>query len=212
MKHIPISINKVLIPATALGLKTQTRRTVKSKNCHPKCPYGEPGDLLWVREEHLITYDPKAKKWIIEYADGFVQEFYYKELSLQLNKRLIKRKTLGKWQRARFLPKAFARLFLLVKDVDVERLKDISEKDAISEGVEECLPFTGEYRCYLCRDNKSSKEICFYHDEYDGWITAKESFMTLWLSINGPGSWDANPEVFKISFERTEKPANWPNQ
>jgi len=41
-------------------------------------------------------------------------------------------------------------------------------------------------------------------------LLAKGSFQSLWQSINGPESWNANPWVWVVEFERTEKPANWP--
>ncbi|MAK56172.1 MAG: hypothetical protein CML17_10065 [Pusillimonas sp.] len=94
------------------------------------------------------------------------------------------------------MPRAYSRITLEITGVRVERLQDISEEDAEAEGCPEC-------------------EVC--HDV--GWInsgpdggwqcTAKgcgdayrEQYERLWESINGPGSWDANPWVWVIEFKR----------
>jgi len=215
MKHYPIPFNTEMVHAIVEGRKTQTRRVCRhqhwthselvdvNKNGITKkvdrnvtCIYGEPGDVLWVREEHLITFS-EDRKWItVEFKDGTILRWYYKELSLNLLKKLYRRKTIGKWQRARFLPKELCHRFLRVKSVRVERLQDINHKDAIAEGIDSkntvvsLTPVTA-YRDYVNQDNY------FQRPDY--------SFMTLWQSINGPESWDANPWVWVVEFERITK-------
>lgn len=84
------------------------------------------------------------------------------------------------------------RITLEITGVRVERLQDISEADAKAEGVE---PLRGGY----------------WRHYQPGWtqhqLSAKGSFATLWDSINGPGSWDANPWVWVIEFKRIDQEA-----
>lgn len=222
MKLRPILYSPPMVQSILDGIKTMTRRTkgledsttvAKNPNAPGwflnengeaiKCPYGDVGDVLWVREEHKISYYPKSKEWLIEFKDGSFKKVYYKKLSLSLNKRLQKRKTLGKWQRARFLPKELCRLFLKIKSITVERLNDISEDDAIAEGIEPVDSFNSG-------EGKPKKQLYknylpFGYKE----VPAKDSFQSLWLSINGVNSWKDNPWVWVIEFEQIEKPADF---
>ena len=94
-----------------------------------------------------------------------------------------------KWGRLRpgmFMCRWMSRITLRVTAVKVEKLQDISSADAEAEGVErlsEC-----RWRDYLDIDP-------------DHYINAVASFASLWTSINGPGSWDANPFVAAYTFE-----------
>ncbi len=221
MKTYPILFSTEMVQAIIKGNKTQTRRIVrpqpaetraKDKNVIEvdayctgapksgmayywkddgvwnsserfKCKYGHVGDVLWVREEHLITFS-EDRKWItVGFKDGTTVRYYYKDLSLNLLKRLYKRKTIGKWQRARFLPKELARLFLKNENIKVERLKDITPDDSRREGKP-----NGAY---------AIDSICL------------QWFEELWKSINGAESWEANPWVWVIEFQRTVKPENF---
>jgi len=165
---------------------------------HKFCPYGQPGDVLWVREEHLIYWEELSHCWIVQYKDDTIKNFYYKQLSLDLNYRLKKRKTIGKWQRGRFLPKELCRIWLEVVSVRAERLQDISESDAIAEGIQ---AFT--------KDNK------LYKYGLDGWEwslmpkTAREAFFMLWAIVNGQDSFEANPWLWVVEFKQIEKPENF---
>ena len=78
----------------------------------------------------------------------------------------------GKARPSIFMPRWASRLTLTVTDVRVQRLQEISEEDAIAEGVET-------------------------HDGADGPVAEYEA---LWESINGAGSWEANPWVVAVSF------------
>lgn len=84
-----------------------------------------------------------------------------------------------------FMPREACRLFLKVTDVRAERLQDITEQDAIAEGIS--LHKYG-YRDYLDWDS--------HHTD------PKESFRSLWISINGKDSWDQNPWVWVYQFEK----------
>lgn len=96
-----------------------------------------------------------------------------------------------------YMPKEAARIFLKVTNVRVERLQDITEDDAIAEGIEKFLTKYGDYlfRHYL--KNKFGP-------------SAKHSFQTLWQSINAKKHpWESNPWVWVYTFERIEKPENF---
>jgi hypothetical protein len=82
------------------------------------------------------------------------------------------------------MPRWASRITLKVTDVKVERLQDISEADAIAEGVE-------------CFDQGCSVEGLRGLYDYP-----ESAFAALWESINGEASWDANPWVVAYTFER----------
>lgn len=84
------------------------------------------------------------------------------------------------------MPRWASRINLVVTDVRVQRLQEISEEDAIAEGVRGVHQLGDE----LC------KAGTVIH------ASASVAFMVLWESINGPGSWDANPWVYALTFER----------
>lgn len=169
---------------------------------HKFCPYGQPGDVLWVREEHLIYWEELSHCWIVQYKDDTIKNFYYKQLSLDLNYRLKKRKTIGKWQRGRFLPKELCRIWLEVVSVRVERLQDISESDAIAEGIGCGFQLNSGYPDYQHVNNG----VCEVTQD-----TAAMSFCSLWQTIHeGKNSdWNNNPWVWVIEFKQIEKPENF---
>lgn len=101
------------------------------------------------------------------------------------------------WRPSIFMPRWASRLTLIVTDVRVERLRDISEADAIAEGV---------------NVGKPMPEIVpgsigdIYHDgmtdpEY-GWTRdPRLAYARLWNAINGPGAWSDNPWVVALTFD-----------
>jgi hypothetical protein len=86
------------------------------------------------------------------------------------------------------MPKAACRIFLKITSIKEERLHSISEADAIAEGA----------RHFIERNTP-----CLIKDTYP---SAIQDFEALWRKINGDASWEANPWVWAISFERIEKP------
>jgi len=188
----PIIFSTPMVQAILDGRKTQTRRVVKINGCpitspkesleltkegliyHSFCsmsgyykPLCQPGDILWVRETWL-----KAD-------DGY---YYKADIKVPSESENL-RKTYGyKWRPSIFMPREAARIFLLVKDVRVERLQDITEEDAIAEGIR--IGIGGE-PYFSCRD----------------------AFVALWNSINtkrGYG-WDTNPWVWVYEFEKISR-------
>lgn len=192
----PILFSTPMVQAILNGNKTQTRRVVK---CYPTseahhmrqtaewqfenktCPYGVVGDILWVREKFNYLHDAKDKtKVTTVYAAGAENIIHPEDLPGM------------KWKPSIHMPFTACRIFLKIKSVRVERLQSITEADAKAEGVE----WTARqgYKNYLS------------NDETDVFKYAQRSFITLWQSINGAASYDANPWVWVIEFEKTEKP------
>jgi hypothetical protein len=196
MKERPILFSAPMVRALLDGRKTQTRRIAKPGTVVPippgligevvlPCPYGQPGDRLWVRETHAFIwpedYPPeRLQDHEIQYradTDGkcFAGEWPEEERDNEER---------PKWKPSIFMPRWASRILLEITDVRVERLQDISEEDARAEGVEISDEWTG------CADDLSGSHV--------------KSYQFLWESINGTGSWDANPFVWVISFRGIE--------
>lgn len=157
-----------------------------------RCPYGQPGDRLWVREAWaLIDKDYKpadlAQATAIVYrADGLkvpnqkdrdVRAIFADRCRLPLDA--------IKWRPSIHMPRNLSRIDLEIVAVRVERLKDISQSDAIAEGAPPIHPSI---------DRVSAGYG--YPDFSRSW------FAQLWEHINGPGSWEANHWVWVVEFKR----------
>ena len=171
-----------MVKAILDGRKTMTRRVVKPQPIaggvdemplvqisggklaavqKGKCPYGQVGDRLWVRETWYCD-DYTTAQDIMSRGEGL----YYRAAEKHPE-------IFYKWKPSVFMPRWASRITLEIIDVRVERLQDITEEDAIKEGV----TLTGE---------------TFY-----------ESFFRLWNKINGKKyPWASNPWVWCISFKR----------
>jgi hypothetical protein len=188
MKYRPILFSGPMVRALLDGKKTQTRRVAKVGSiqslCLVDCPYGAPGDVLWVRETWRTLEQDDGTDGLFFPADG---GFAPIENTEEAADRWVAAHENGKhgnrYRPSIFLPKWAPRLFLRVESVRVERLRDISHPDALAEGCE--------------------------GDERNG-LTARVAFADLWRSINGAESWDANPWVWVVEFSRIERPAGWP--
>lgn len=200
--------NAEMVRAILDGRKTQTRRPIKWKQTrfteigeredgskwpwsedaehafdfwHP-CPFGSVGDRIWVRETFqgpLFDFDlmdsyckdstPFEKSEFCVYkADGVpAPEFYDTDDELHCC-----------WRPSIHMPRWASRILLEITDVRVERLKSISDRDALREG-------------------------CSAADMKSGDCVA-DVFARLWASIYGSDSWNANPWVWVIEFKRVE--------
>ena len=207
MKETPILFSTAMVQAIIAGQKTQTRRTrgleiinqnpdnylfyvmggnkkevcfkiiSMEKYTYIKCPFGQVGDLLWVRESFTHIFDVKTPRngWVVYKADDSC-------------------KKITKWKPSIHMPKAAARIWLKIIDIRVERLHNISEEDAINEGVK-----IGE---------SIQKQVNLYYNyesELFNFQQAKASFKSLWISINGNDSWIKNPWVWVIEFKLSNK-------
>jgi hypothetical protein len=204
MKERPILFSAPMVRAILDGSKTQTRRIVKPQpngawSTDPcvamkngllhwamntpsgkviisdlKCPYGKPGDQLWVRETFhtsligdagtAITYKAGPELSKEEPWHNFTSDVNAYEWTAKKYKK--------NWMPSIHMPRWASRIQLEVLNVRVERLQDISNDDAIDEGT-----------------------------------SGVDYFVDLWKNINGPESWDANPWVWRIEFQKIERKA-----
>lgn len=211
MTERPMLMSAPMVRAILAGTKTQTRRIVKPQptgfiggpgvimpNGAPAalipmddtvapfgrqivCPYGQPGDRLWVREtwqgplfhgEHgdVDRRTIQNPKHCVYAADGGpAPEFMDADDNLQC-----------RWRPSIHMPRWASRITLEITGVRVERLQDINEEDAEAEGI-------GFLRSI---------------PDADETLTARELFEYLWESINGAESWAANPWVWAVEFRR----------
>ena len=159
-----------------------------------KCPYGKPGDLLYIKETffawgywHFGRVPAKNREgW--QFSDCTPMNFTdYRFSATETVAVPDKRQQCvdAWWKRpAIFMPRQASRLTLEITDVRVERLQDISEADAIAEGV---LHDNDGWRDYMM----PCTQCC---------ATAYDSYQTLWTSINGPDSWDRNDWLWAVTF------------
>ena len=139
-----------------------------------KAPYA-PGDILWVRETWSTHYDGIHEDL----------QYCYKADGIDLKSECLPGET-NRWWPSIHMPKEAARIFLRVKNVRAERLKDIHEKYKPGQG----NPVVQEGFSYLC------------------------DFIATWENTIKPADravygWNANPWVWVIEFERCEKPEGW---
>ena len=165
------------------------------------CPYGVPGDRLWVRETFYIDHMSVSEGGPLpkEMPDGWDEMLYYRadgECCQQIPECRCDEVGKPKWRSSIHMPRWACRLVLEVVSVRVERLQDISEADALSEGV----------RCKECGYTLLDAGIQMDHAVCSkrGKRGAANAFKELWESINGPGSWALNPWVWVVGFKRVE--------
>jgi hypothetical protein len=201
MNAKPILFSTPMVSALLEGRKTTTRRLLKPQPLKPfdaifndndgwhtgdaltgnlieklNVKY-EIGDLLWVREAW-------APLLALKHGDPCVtalanRGFYKADNS-------VHDKEIERWKPSIHMPRWASRITLEVTAMKVERLQDISEDDAIAEGLEVCTATNG-HKTYQIKD------IC-------GGQTPQRAFRILWESINGEGSWDLKPWVVAPVF------------
>lgn len=215
MKERPILFSGPMVRAILDGRKTQTRRIMKPQptydgfwwshkgySCGGEkqfrdglplfagCPYGAVGDRLWVREAccsdgwsvHYLADNDHREFGETRYDDVIKLHHYSGGFSRQVP--------------SIHMPRWASRITLETTGVRVERLNEISESDAIAEGIES-------------KPQPYGKELDW---KYYGWLEKLNqwstcpirSYESLWNSINGPESWAANPFVWVIEFKRIE--------
>lgn len=188
--------NGEMVRALLDGRKTQTRRPVKfpviDKNIgcelagnelagelaagnYWNCPFGKPGDHIWVREtwaRYNIDQDSHDMAYRATTPEDWPKE--------------------GRWRPSIHMPRWASRILLEITNIGVQRLSSISQADAAREGLVR-LPATGRY----CLNQGDQYFGGASHD-------AREVFSWLWESIYGEESWQANPWVWVIEFKRIE--------
>ena len=222
----PIIFSAPMIRALLDGQKTQTRRIAKlnhagrvafgGRNWHcddPKavmaCPYGQPGDFLWVRESWSTARLYPVNATLFYRADGDCEG---KQASLSF----IERER--KWRPSIHMPRWASRLTLRITDVRVQRLQEISEADARAEGCS-ARPFPGPWWQGYRELNGALVHEQAIGDQPPDWmiepkrmadtphldLTAVDDFRSVWHSIHGPDSWSANPWVWALTFDVIHK-------
>ena len=199
-KERPILFQGEKVRAILSGNKTQTRRIAKMRVCGGHMievpadddaawvqrvahnPYGKPKDFLWVRETWAVSnmYDKLAPSAIckdLPKGPGHAPTKVLYPSTDRITEGIKQRPSI-------FMPRWASRILLEITAVRVERLNVIDESDAMAEGVIE------DFRPALDRWNLCTLYRIAYRD--------------LWESINGPGSWDANPWVWVVEFQRVQ--------
>ncbi|QKN14757.1 hypothetical protein HR059_09865 [Sinorhizobium meliloti WSM1022] len=215
MTDRPILFSAPMVRALLAGRKTQTRRTLgqfdvfrlpDGSEAPVSCLHieGEPlprvtigrvvterklkaavGDRLWVKESHARVGDNGNDHMA---CPDLTRLVYYRTDDVQPE--------LSRWRPSIFMRRQDSRITLIVTDVRVERLQDISEEDAIAEGVERL--HSGFYPYGIATfmttfvDGREVPAQCC--------TNARDSYQLLWDHINGRGAWDANPFVAAYTF------------
>lgn len=203
MKERGMIFNAEMVRALLDGRKTQTRRPVKfpvhdknlgcelagnelagelSAGNYLNSAFGKPGDRIWVREtfqgplfnyeqmdEYLEDSSKFEKPEFCQYAADGGHRPEYQDADDNLR---------HGWRPSIHMPRWASRILLEITNVRVERLKSISDGDALREG-------------------------CSTADMKSGDCVA-DVFARLWASIYGAESWNANPWVWVIEFKRVE--------
>lgn len=205
MKERPILMSAPMVRAILAGTKTQTRRVVKGDPFRynpPRSPYGMRGDLLWVREtwRHNATNLDEARRITEDIASGTAVDYRatyveqcMRELGCSLEDAELSDSFEG-WRPSIYMPRWASRITLEVTRVRVERLQSIKEADAVAEGIERAEDFFG-CPCWRSYGDPENANVTFPDDPIG-------SYRSLWESINGPDSWNANPWVWVIEFRR----------
>jgi len=171
---------------------------------HLKCKYAV-GDIIYVREtfyaygnwvKNKLNKSGKQKFKFLDFT--LLNDFKYRyEDNKPLRVKTGRTNEIGWYKRpSLFMPKEAARIFLEITDIRAERLNDISEDDAIAEGIyrwtEERM--TGKPIRYQIYQSEKGDDSMYCSSPIN-------SYESLWESINGKGSWDSNSFVLAITFK-----------
>jgi len=209
MKFHPIQFTSEMMMANIAGVKSQTRRTsglnkvnaeslyssVKGTSLNQwiftdtrkpsalvKSPYGSVGDTLWFRESYAPNYFDAGKHgykadWTDKANDADIKE--------------------PKWKPSIHMPASACRMWGVIIRIRIERLKDISESDAIAEGLSRR---DGKWPLFLC------KGLLTVHHR----TTAQESYLSLFRMIYGEEELEKNPWVWVVQYHvMKEAPKGW---
>lgn len=206
MRERPILFSGQMVRAILEGQKTQTRRVIKNTGTYAiedhhgiitakreraalatQCKFGQPGDRLWVRETWQgPLIDEELEEEFSQSPDYFKKPaFCAYRATDKLDAINADGEELG-WRPSIHMPRWASRASLEITGVRVERLADISRDDAMAEGI-----VLQTDRGFGLADGSH------YH-----FIDPIDSYRSLWESINGAGSWVANPWVWVIEFKR----------
>ena len=200
MKEHPILMSDAMVCALLDGTKTQTRRIIKPRHsgviCGPAaepgfaieqwgggswscavhteclpCPYGFSGDRLWIKETFYTSFIHDEEKPIRETSPIFYCA----------GSRGCKKLSGGRTRPSIFLPRWASRIIRDIVEVRVQQVQDITEEDAVAEGV-----MTWAEACCAKGNPRDLSAIGYYE--------------ILWNSINGQNSWNENPWIWAITL------------
>ena len=172
------------------------------------------GDLLWVKESWRLD------DMYVE-GDDWSASVVYKDDAVGGRIHGLHGSQTFSWRSLRYMPKAAARVFLIVDGVKAERLQCITEADAISEGVPDALEgnIGDEIYCPTCKGNgligaAHPVSLGYYETECRDCDTAVKRYAHMWDHINskregGRYAWANNPWVWGYTFKRVEAPEGW---
>lgn len=244
MKERGIIFSPPMVQAILAGRKTQTRRLSVLQKFNgqpdrwriegnmfafddgfeyverPKCPYGQPGDRLWVREKHWAVDTSYSPEWPFLLYDDEIQAYSDSPYQEELRCTDFDADHSAEWWESRrfpsmskfgpkpsiHMPRWASRITLEIVNVRVERLQDISIVDALAEGI--TCPDCGY--TFIDAGTHMDHGICV-----NKWLAeskvkdvgdhaAIEKFRALWNSIHGEGAWDQNPWVWVIEFDKVQ--------
>ncbi|HCL4864176.1 TPA: hypothetical protein N2E68_004328 [Salmonella enterica] len=205
VKERGMIFNGEMVRAILDGRKTQTRRIMKNQPAgdYPEtpalirnvgtgfqwhglygessifnCPLGSIGERIWVRETfrvHSRATDVATLVYRASVRNSWTEQTHRVPVAV-----CNKPATPEKWTPSIHMPRWASRILLEITDVRVERLRDLSEEDAKSEGI---IPSAGGV--------------------LPGW-EYRINFRDLWMDIYGTDNWEANPWVWVIEFKRVE--------
>lgn len=203
MRERPILFSGPMVRAILAGQKTQTRRVAKEfagrddldavLRRFPNqsgCPYGQPGDRLWVREATIKVEDHGYEGPVyVESDDG--RACLEGGLAPDPDDCVEVEPHELRIRPSIHMPRAWSRITLEIINVRVQQLQDISEADCIAEGIQQL----GEKQGWATEARFPDGKRHFGAGAYD-------LYRQLWDSINGAGAWAANPHVWDIEFRR----------
>ena len=204
MTDRPIIFSGPMVQALLAGRKSQTRRVLKPQPTGPvvyhqtltsgmcvglerEPPYA-PGDRLYVREAHALVPATAYRM-----SQGVVQAIDPEDMDRACVYRegWERSKPGTGWRPSIHMPRWASRLTLTVTEVRVQRLQEISEADAVAEGIEQAR--SGRfYDPTVSRGTAAHLGGMFYGP--------KPAYEVLWNSLHGPDAWDANPWVVAVGF------------
>ncbi|HAH2094219.1 TPA: hypothetical protein HH137_002881 [Escherichia coli] len=188
VKERGMIFNDEMVRAILGGNKTQTRRIVEEKFygravaaelLAKHCPYGQPGDRIWVRETYRVhgkATDVATLVYRASVRNSWTEQTHRVPVDV-CNKPVSE-----KWTPSIHMPRWASRILLEITDVRVERLHDMSEADAKAEGA---TPAT-----YKITPSEAVYRV---------------GFGDIWRSIYGQDNWLSNPLVWVIEFKRIQE-------
>lgn len=204
MKERGILFSGPMVRAILSGAKSQTRRLIKPQPevtpeqarvlpaawdggwIDVKCPYGEPGDRLYVRETYALIWPGESKPEnvrdnLVEYRADKPDSKYPGDWPDEP----ASKRDAPRWRPSLYMPRWASRITVEITSVRVERLQDISEADALAEGID---PY-----------------------EWSGGPAHPApiaAYRELWDTLNGKKApWSSSPWVWVVEFTRVDADA-----